>query len=195
MKDVLNRPAFFIKQHLGLFKAACNFDILDPATGQAIMQCREENLGPLTKFFRFTDYKRNTPFDLQVRTLDGQPVVRVHRGISFFRQKIGVTDHENRALGSFRLRMFSLTSTFDLLDPSERPLCQLKGSLLAREFKFQSGDTEFARVTKKWGGLGKELFTEADNYMIQIADHVEPDSVLRPLILASALCIDMALKR
>lgn len=195
MPEILDRNVYFVKQHIGMFKAACNFDIQDPESGTDLLHCREEHLGPITRLLRFTDYRRNTPFDLQVRTPDGAPVVRVHRGVSFLRQKIAVKNAEDILLGNFRLRMISLTSTFDLLDAEDRPLCQLKGSMLAREFKFSSNGTELALVTKKWGGLAKEMFTEADNYVIQINETVEPGSILRPLILASALCIDMALKR
>ncbi|MBN1489547.1 MAG: RNAase, partial [Phycisphaerae bacterium] len=53
---------------------------------------------------------------------------------------------------------------------------------------------EFAHVTKKWSGLGKEFFTSADNYVLEISDAVEPDNTIRLLILAAVMCIDMVLK-
>ena len=59
MLDVLNRNIFFIKEHVGIFKAANNYDILDPESGEIIMECREERLGFFTKMLRFTDYKRS----------------------------------------------------------------------------------------------------------------------------------------
>ena len=57
-----------------------------------------------------------------------------------------------------------------------------------------AGDKELAHVSKKWAGIGKELFTSADNYVLQISDEVPPDSKLRQLILAAVMCIDMVLK-
>ncbi len=51
-----------------------------------------------------------------------------------------------------------------------------------------------AHVTKKWAGLGKEMFTSADNYVLEISNSVPPDSKLRQLILAAVMCIDMVLK-
>jgi hypothetical protein len=80
MHPVLNRNLFFVKEHVGFFKAASNYDILDPQTNQVIMECREERLGVFTKLLRFTDYKRNTPFDIQIRTPDGAPVLSAQRG-------------------------------------------------------------------------------------------------------------------
>jgi uncharacterized protein YxjI len=57
-----------------------------------------------------------------------------------------------------------------------------------------AGDKELARVSKKWAGIGKEFFTTADTYMLEISPHVPPDSSIRQLILAAVMCIDMVLK-
>lgn len=50
-----------------------------------------------------------------------------------------------------------------------------------------------ANVSKKWAGLGKEFFTSADNYVINITDVAE-DSSIRPLLIAAVMCIDMVFK-
>ena len=84
MNEILARNTYFVKEHVGIFKAANNYDIHDPGTGQIIMECREEHLGFFTKMLRFTDWKRMTPFDVQIRTPDGRQVVRVKRGVSIF---------------------------------------------------------------------------------------------------------------
>ena len=53
---------------------------------------------------------------------------------------------------------------------------------------------QLAHVSKKWSGLGKELFTSADNYVLEISDAVGDDENARKLILAAVMCIDMVLK-
>jgi uncharacterized protein YxjI len=53
--------------------------------------------------------------------------------------------------------------------------------------------TEVARITKTWEGLGKTLFTTADNFVVQI--HRPLEEPLRSLVVASALAIDTALKQ
>ena len=57
-----------------------------------------------------------------------------------------------------------------------------------------NGNQELAHVSKKWAGLGKELFTSADNYMLEISSSVPADNPVRLLILAAVMCIDMVLK-
>lgn len=195
MTDLLNRNLFLIKEHVGLLKAANNFDIYDPGNGQIIMSCREENLGFLTKLFRFSDYKRMTPFDIQVRTPDGKPIVRITRGVSVFLSKVKVLDENGAEIGGFKQKLFSIGAAFDVMDSGQQPVCRLKGSFTGWDFRFLApNDAELAHVTKKWAGLGKELFTSADNYMLEIKDAVPKDSALRKLILASVMCIDMVLK-
>ena len=57
-----------------------------------------------------------------------------------------------------------------------------------------AGDRQLAQVTKKWAGLGKELFTSADNYVLSIDESVPAGSPGRKLIMAAVMCIDMVLK-
>lgn len=194
MHPALNRNVFLVKEHVGLFKAANNFDIYDPDTGQIVMECREDTLGMITKLFRFTDYKRMTPFDVQVRTPDGQQVVRVSRGISIFLSRVTVFDETDAIIGGFKQKLFSIGGKFDVLDAQDNPVCALKGKWTGWDFKFLAGEQELAHVTKKWAGLGKEMFTSADNYVLSISETVPPDSPVRSLILAAVMCIDMVLK-
>lgn len=194
MNPVLNRNVFFVKEHVGMFKAANNYDILDPESNEVIMECREEKLGFFTKMLRFSDWKRNTPFDIRIRTPDGSPVVRITRGVSIFLSNVKVVDEQNQVIGGFKQKLFSIGGKFDVLDANDQPVCVLKGKWTSWDFRFMAGDQELAHVTKKWAGLGKELFTTADNYILEISDAVPPDHSVRQLILAAVMCIDMVLK-
>lgn len=185
---------FLVKEHVGLFKAANNYDIYDPSTGQAILHCREDRLGFITKFLRFTDYKRMTPFDIEIRVPDGESLIRVHRGVTFLRSVVTVRDEQDEILGYFRQKLLSIGGRFTVLDAQERELCDLRGKWTSWDFRFMAGERELAHITKKWAGLGRELFTTADNYMLEISDAVPADSPLRQLILAAVMCVDMVLK-
>ena len=193
MNEILARNIYFVKEHVGIFKAANNYDIHDPGTGQIIMECREENLGFFTKMLRFTKYKRMTPFDIDIRTPEGQRVVRVKKGVSFFLSKVDVLDENDRYIGGFQQKFFSIGGAFTVLDANGQPVCMLQGKWTGWDFRFLSGEVELAHVTKKWTGLGQELFTSADNYVLNISESVPSDSVARQLILAAVMCIDMVL--
>jgi uncharacterized protein YxjI len=195
MDPVLQRNVFFVKEHVGLFKAASNFDILEPETGTVLMECREEGLGFFTKALRFTDYKRMTPFDIRIKTREGRLVVRVKRGVSLFLSKVEVLDESDRVVGGFQQKFFSIGGKFDVQDAAGQTLCTLQGKWSGWDFKFVRPDgVELAQVTKKWAGLGKEMFTSADNYVLAISDRVPAGDPSRLLILAAVMCIDMVLK-
>jgi uncharacterized protein YxjI len=194
MNDILNRNLFFVKEHLGIFKAANNYDILDPQNGQIIMECREKHLGFFTKLFRFTKYKRMTPFNLTITSLDGRQIVRVSRGVSIFLSKVTVFDENNIMIGGFKQKLFSLGGAFTVFDRNEYPIFKLNGNWMGWDFTFTKENVELARVTKKWAGIGKELFTSADNYILEIRDSVRKDDSVRQLILAAVICIDFVLK-
>ena len=194
MNSILNRNLFFIKEHVGIFKAANNFDILDPESQEIIMHCREEKLGFFTKMLRFTDYKRMTPFNVEIKTPSGAKVLTVKRGISIILSTVEVFDENDVLVGSFKQKLFSIGGKFNVLDPNENVLCKLQGKWTSWDFKFVNENKEFGHVSKKWAGLGKEMFTTADNYMLEINESVPKDDPLRTLILGAVICIDMVLK-
>lgn len=194
MHSALARNLYLVKEHVGMFKAANNFDIYDPETGELIIECREERLGGFTKFLRFTDYKTMTPFDIDLRTPSGEQILSVNRGVSVFLSTVNVLDENEQRIGGFKQKFLSVGGAFRVLGPDDQELCHLKGKWTGWEFKFVRDSTELARVTKKWAGMGKELFSSADNYVLEISDVVPPDNPLRQLILGAVMCIDMVLK-
>lgn len=194
MNEQLQRNLFLVKEHVGMFKAANNYDIHDPETGDIILNCREPDLGLFTKIFRFTDFKRSTPFNIKITTPAGEQVIRIRRGITLFLSNIQVFDENDMLIGGFKQKLFSIGGKFTVLDADEQPLCELKGKWTSWDFRFMRDEHEFAHVSKQWSGLGKELFTSADNYILEISEIVPPDSPMRQLIMAAVMCIDMVLK-
>lgn len=194
MHPALQQNTFLVKEHVGMFKAANNYDIFDPQSGAKVMECREPNLGSIIKLLRFSDYKRNTAFHVEVTAPDGTPIVSVSRGWTFIRSKVMIKNGAGEPVGYFLQKLFSIGGAFTIYDMQDKEQCHLKGKWSGWDFTFMMGDVQLARVTKKWAGLGKELFTSADNYVLEIDDCVPEDNPVRQLILASVMCIDMVLK-
>ena len=194
MHPLLKQNLFFIKEHVGMFKAANNFDIINPETKEVIMVCREEQLGGFTKLLRFTDYKRMTPFHIEIKSPSGERVLEVKRGISIFLSTVEVLNEKGNLVGRFKQKFFSIGGKFDVLDPNDQVICTLKGKWTSWDFKFMQGNNELGSVSKKWAGFGKELFTTADNYMLSINETVGKEDPARILILAAVMCIDMVIK-
>lgn len=193
MNPIFNQNIFLVKEQIGMFKASNNYDIFNPQNNELVLTCREPNLGFFTKLFRFTDYKRMTPFDIEIRTASGELTIQIKRGVTIFRSDIDVFDGGGRKIGVFKQKFFSFGGRFEVHDHQDKHLCTLQGKWTGWDFKFNKDNKELANVSKKWAGLGKEFFTSADNYVINITDVAE-ESKLRPLLIAAVMCIDMVFK-
>lgn len=193
--SLLERPEFFIREHVGFMKLHDVYDILDPKTQVKIGEAREEISG-FMKFCRMLVNKAMLPTTIEVVMMDEAeretPVFSIRRGFTLFRPRIDVFDTEGNCLGYLRSKMFSLGGAFRVFTPDDQEIALVKGDWKGWNFRFLAGDTVLGIVSKEWAGIGKELFTSADNYMISL--HGEPDAHLSLLLLAAGLSIDMVLK-
>lgn len=192
---MLDRKQYFIREHAGLLKLTDVYDILDPETKARIGQAREEVSG-LVKVLRLLISKQLMPTRVAVyEGSEGKPgklVFSIRRGVAILRSRIDVSDAAGTSLGYLQAKVFSLGGAFRVFTADGKEVALVKGDWKGWNFRFLSGETELGLVTKKWAGLGKELFTSADNYMISINGTPEPTMNL--LLIASGLAIDTVLK-
>ncbi|MBU4076279.1 MAG: RNAase [Euryarchaeota archaeon] len=194
MMSLLKRNTFFVKEHVGYFKAANAYDVLDPATGQIIGTVREAIPNFFIKLLKFTDLKTLLPFTVDIFDDDGKKLVTLKRGFTLFRSNVNVLDANQQKLGRFQQRLLSLGGKFEIFDKTDHPVAMLEGNWKGWDFKFKDQQgREIGTVTKKWAGLGKELFTTADNYVVDMSPQAS-DETLKKLVLSAAFCVDMVLK-
>lgn len=185
--------AFGVKEHVGAFRAANQFDITD-STGRVVLHCREPQLGFFTRLLRFTDYKKSTPFNCEVRDLQGRLVFRVSRGVSLLFSTVRVSDAADRVVASFEHRLFSIGGRFTIRLPNGNDAGEVKGTWTSFNFAVTYGGRHVAQITKQWRSLGLELFTSADQYAVVFDDDIRDDDPARLLALAAALVVDFILK-
>lgn len=193
---MLHRNNYFIREHAGLMKLSDVYDILDPETKQKIGEAREEISG-WVKVARLLINKSLMPTRIAVYEGAAAPNQRllfsVRRGVALFRPKVTILDASGSSLGYLQSKMLSLGGAFRVFTADGQEIALVKGDWKGWNFRFLGGgETELGLVTKKWAGLGKELFTSADNYMITI--HGGPDPTMTTLLLAAGLAIDTVFK-
>jgi uncharacterized protein YxjI len=192
---LLDRNTFFVKERVAFAKLTDTYDLLDPATQQPVGIAREEPPG-WAKWLRLVINKQLMPTRVNVYEGEGQPpIVSIHRGVAFLRSKVTVTGGDGRQLGYFRSKVFSLGGGFFVFDHADQQIAEIKGDWKGWNFKFIGRDgAEIGTVTKKWAGIGRELFTSADNYMISLSDGVSHSPDACALLLAAGLAIDTVYK-
>jgi uncharacterized protein YxjI len=191
---MLSHKTFLVKERVGFLKLTDTFDIFDP-NGGAQLGIARENVGVLTKLLRLIISKRLLPTTVEVREREEGPVVLSFRRAGLLRSRVVVNGRDGREIGRFKSKLWSLGGGFHVLDPRDHPVAEIKGDWKGWNFRFLASDgSEIGKVTKKWAGLGKELFTSADNYVIALDERrpLPPNSAA--LLLAAGLAIDTVYK-
>ena len=191
---MLNRKTYFIREHAGVLKLANTYDILDPETQDQIGVAKEKP-GALMHVLRFIWDKEKLPTTVYVYEgsdpNDEQKLLfSIKREFSLFLPKVSVRDAAGTEVGSFKSKVFGIGISFRVLDARGEDVASVKGDWKGWNFSFLDGsDNEIGTITKKWSGVGKEMFTSADNYFIALND--EPDPAVATLLLAAGLAVDM----
>ena len=194
---MLNRKTYFIREHVGFMKLSDTYDIFDPET-QVQVGVAKEKPGAAIKVLRFLVNKQLMP--TKVFVYDGvnhedesKLLFSIHRGFTMFRARVNVCDAQGTVVGWLRSKAFSLGGAFYVFDAADNEIAFVKGDWKGWNFRFldKSGN-EIGTITKKWAGIGKELFTSADNYIIALNHEPSPEKAV--LLLAAGLAVDIIYK-
>ncbi|WP_246010519.1 phospholipid scramblase family protein [Hymenobacter perfusus] len=193
--QLLNRHAYFIREHIGFLKLKDTFDILDAETQEHLGYATEENPAWIN-WTRLLLQKHRMPTTVVVRRLsDNVVLLRLKRGWRFFRSRIEVFGSENELLGYFESKILTLGGGFHVYNAHGVRVADIKGNWIGWDFRFlNAAGQELGLVTKKWAGVGRELFTTADNYLISLSDRGTQQPATAALLLAAGLAIDTLYK-
>ena len=191
---MLHLHKFLVKERVGLMKLTDVYDIFDPATGQQVGTA-QENVAGWAKALRLLVNKKLMPTRIDVtESGSGRLVFTIRRGVSLLRTRVSILGASGEQLGYFKSKVFSLGGGFWVHNNEDQQVAEVKGDWKGWNFKFlDASGREIGTVTKKWAGIGKELFTSADNYVIAL-DEQSASPATCVLLLAAGLAIDCVFK-
>ena len=190
---LFDNPAFVIRERVAVVKLTDTYDILHPNGGP--LGIAKEEPHPAVKWLRLIVQKNLMPTTVNVYESEtSPPVLSIRRGVAIFRPKVEVTAG-GRSLGHFQAKAFTIGGAFRVFDAQGAEVGLVKGNWKGREYQMTGmAGEELGRVTKQWGGVAKELFTNADTYVIAINEFARGKADLAPLLLAAGLAIDTVFK-
>lgn len=149
----------------------------------------EQGKGLLALFARsFLGHWRK--FEIHIFDSERNLLLKAFHPFRWFFQRLEIKDSNNQPIGYLQQRFAILTKHFDILDEHEQLIYSVKSPFYKIwTFPFYERDNEVARVEKKWSGLVKEIFMDADNFHVSFGNIT--DTKHKQLILCSAFFIDL----
>jgi Scramblase len=190
--SLLAEPVLVVNQRLKLVELRNEYHVYDQH-GRPIGTVQQATQTPLAFLLRlFSDLDVALPITLHFLNASGQAELVLHK--PWFRWVCSVRQPGGAELGTIAKQFRLGKARFALADPGGRPLGEVRAqNWRAKDFAVLDGaGVQVARVTKKWAGL-RELFTDADNYVVQV-DPALTDP-LRSLAIASCLGVDVIMKQ
>jgi len=108
----------------------------------------------------------------------------------FFFARLEVVDNHGTHLGAIQQRFAIFSKRFDVVSSSGEKLSVNSPFWRPWTFEFKNKGQTRAMVQKKWSGLIKEAFTDAENFRVVYSD-AALSTTLRTLILAAAVFVDL----
>lgn len=161
-------------------------------TGNPVFNVQEQGsgFGSLVKRLFLRNMR---PFTSHVDDLSGQRQLLVlHKPFRFIFHRLEVRDAAGNLLGAIQRKWTWIRRKYVIEGPTGEHLATLFGPIF-RPWTFQilraNGDQELGLIQKKWSGLIKEAFTDADNFWIDFEAVSDPQ--LRAVLFAATALIDV----
>jgi Scramblase. len=195
MTALLDRDRWVFHQKTKIIELNAEFEILDEE-GTQIGVVRQEGQSQLKKVARLvSSLDQFMTHTLAVYDENGAKVVELTRPRKVFKSTVLVKDATGAEIGRIVQKNMIGKIKFALQDGAGMELGSLNGENW-RAWNFSIKDAsgqEVARITKTWEGLMRTAFTTADHYLLEVNGDLSP--ALRPIVLASAAGVDLALKQ
>ena len=149
-----------------------------------------ERSGGLLRFFSRNIFGSHRPLSITVWNSNRDIVLNCHRSFFFFFSSLYVESSSGEKIGCIKRRFGILSKKYDLLDENDQVFAKIKSPIWKIwTFKiYNFSDLEIGIISKNWGGILKEVFSDADKFHIQFPDF---DFKKKSIILAAAISIDM----
>lgn len=187
-------PSLLLRQRRELaelfgYESRNKYEIADP-NGTPILYAAEQGKGIGAMFMRqLAGHWRS--FEIHVFDNQRNVILRALHPFRWFFQHLDIVDSGGRLVGALEQRFAIFTKSFDVHDAQGRVVMEVRSPVWRPwTFTFTRGGRDVAVVRKRWGGLLREAFTDADSFQIEYAaPELTPDE--RGLVLCAGIFIDL----
>ena len=193
LQNLAQTNALIIKQQkewgeiLTGFEAKNRYQVMDHS-GNPLFQAEEESGSFSTKMMRIF-LRALRPFTIDIFSPEGTGLFALKRPFRFFFHELQICSSNGALLGTIIRRFSILRRIYSVLDRHGMEIFQLYGPILHPwTFQIQKESKELGKITKKWSGLLKESFTDADTFGISFPK--KSDLNQKAILLGAVFLID-----
>lgn len=130
------------------------------------------------------------PLELHVMNLDGNGVFRIIKPFRFFFYEARIEDFNGRYYGNIKRRFSFVIKDISIETPDRVEVYRIKSSIIHPwTLKIYRNGQEVGEIVKKWSGIGKEIFTDVDNFSVKFPTGVNIEE--KVLLLGAVFLIDL----
>lgn len=108
------------------------------------------------------------PLEVHIINLDGIGVFKIKKLFRLFFHEGIVESFGGKIIGSVKRKFSILSKEFVLKNENGAEIYKIKaGAMHPWTFKIYKNGEEVGEIIKKWSGLSKEIFTDADNFTVK----------------------------
>lgn len=131
------------------------------AAGQQLYYAAEIGGNFLVRIF----LKAWRPFEIVVVNPQNQLILTLKSPFRFYFRELDIINASGQWLGRIKRRFTLLRRRYTVYDAQGQEILELFGPILHPwTFEIRQGEQLLGKITKKWSGLLKEGFTDADNF-------------------------------
>ncbi len=169
------------------FETKNKYDVMDHFSNP-LLEAQEDGDSALTIITRFF-LKALRPFTMHLFSPQGTGLFKLTRPFRFYFHELDVSQSNGAPLGKIKRRFALLRRIYSVVDRNGNETFELFGPLLHPwTFQIKRGGQELGKITKKWSGLVKESFTDADNFGIIFPNGI--DISQKAVLLGAVFLID-----
>ena len=135
-------------------------------------------------------FRSHRPLDIRVWNKSGEEILKIKRPFFWFFSSLTVYGTNGQPLGEVHRRFAFFTKKYSLINQTGNEFLTIKAGI----FKiwtfpmYDDSGQEVGKISKEWGGLLKEVFTDADRFGVEFPDYVSEEE--KAVVFATAISID-----
>jgi len=194
MKSVglkLEKNSYTVRERTQFDNTPNKYDVYDPENEEIILLCIEEDFDIFNTNLRMVRFNTFTPFQIAIKSPDGDKLYILRRHPDLLNSKVVVTDPEGELWFAFNEKkvIYPQGVVLEVVDKYEKIIFTLSNE--NETYFLLENNIIIGKIFHKKMKMPKDNILMIDNYIIDIPSNVPQDSPIRLLLLLTAVCLDI----